>query len=50
MTEHRRVGPGKCACGFNAYKVGGFLPDYHQMLMDHFALVRDQRIRNGESR
>jgi hypothetical protein len=34
---HGRTGPGRCACGYDAYKVGGFFPDYHRMLMDHLS-------------
>ena len=34
-VEHRRTGPGRCACGYDAYKVGAFFPDYHAMLTDH---------------
>lgn len=34
-VEHRRTGPGRCACGYDAYKVGGFFPDYHAMLTNH---------------
>lgn len=32
---HHRTGPGRCGCGYDAYKVGGFFPDYHAMLMNH---------------
>ena len=35
-VKHYRTGPGRCACGYNAYAVGGFFPDYHAMLMSHF--------------
>lgn len=34
-VAHHRTGPGRCACGYDAYKVGGFFPDYHAMLMNH---------------
>ncbi len=36
-VAHHRTGPGRCACGYDAYKVGGFFPDYHAMLMNHLA-------------
>ena len=38
-VAHHRTGPGRCACGYDAYKVGGFFPDYHAMLMSHLALA-----------
>jgi len=41
-ASHYRTGPGRCACGYDAYKVGGFFPDYHAMLMNHL-----NRARNG---
>jgi hypothetical protein len=34
-VKHHRTGPGRCACGYDAYEVGGFFPDYHAMLMNH---------------
>lgn len=34
-VKHYRVGPARCACGYDAYKVGGFFPDYHAMFMAH---------------
>lgn len=34
-VQHYRVGPARCACGYDAYKVGGFFPDYHAMFMAH---------------
>ena len=34
-NEHYRVGPGKCKCGFDAYKYHGIMLDYHEMLMAH---------------
>lgn len=40
-VEHRRVGPARCACGYDAYKVGGFFPDYHAMFMNHLNAVRN---------
>ena len=36
-VAHHRTGPGRCACGYDAYKVGGFFPDYHALLMNHLA-------------
>lgn len=35
MSEHYRVGPGKCACGFDAYKIDGIMVDYHIELQAH---------------
>ena len=34
-VQHHRVGPARCACGYDAYKVGGFFPDYHAMFAAH---------------
>lgn len=34
-TEHRRTGPGECACGFNTYRLGIIMADHRQLLMDH---------------
>lgn len=34
-VHHRRVGPGKCACGFDTHTLGVCFPDHHQMLIDH---------------
>lgn len=42
-ASHYRTAPGRCACGYDAYKVGGFFPDYHAMLMNHL-----DRARNGK--
>ncbi len=35
LSGHYRIGPSKCACGYDAHKVGAFFPDYFQMLRDH---------------
>lgn len=44
-VKHYRVGPARCACGYDAYKVGGFFPDYHAMFMTH--LDAAERIARG---
>lgn len=46
-VKHYRVGPARCACGYDAYKVGGFFPDYHAMFMAH--LDDAARIARGQS-
>lgn len=46
-VKHYRVGPARCACGYDAYKVGGFFPDYHAMFMAH--LDAAGRIARGQS-
>jgi hypothetical protein len=46
-VQHHRVGPARCACGYDAYKVGGFFPDYHAMFMAH--LDAAGRIARGQS-
>lgn len=43
LDNHYRVGAGRCACGFDAYKVGGIMADYHQMLLDHLHQHRHQQ-------
>lgn len=39
---HVRIGPGKCACGYDTYKLGIFFADHHELLMAHFVTVRRQ--------
>lgn len=48
-VKHYRVGPARCACGYDAYKVGRsmFFPDYHAMFMAH--LDEAARIARGQS-
>lgn len=42
-VEHHRTGPGRCACGYDAYEVGKsrFFPDYHAMFMHHLTAARN---------
>ena len=35
VVQHYRTGPGKCACGFDAYKLSGIMLDYHDLLLNH---------------
>jgi len=39
-VAHHRTGPGKCACGFDAYKISGIMVDYHEELMAHLSRGR----------
>lgn len=40
--EHHRVGPGECACGFNAYRIRGIMLDYGDLLSRHFGWAKEQ--------
>jgi hypothetical protein len=39
-VRHVRIGPGRCACGFDAYQIRGVMIDYHGELMNHLSRNR----------
>ena len=55
QVRHFRVGPGRCNCGFDAYKVayenGILMPDYFGLLADHIdSVIRQQWMKAQERR
>jgi hypothetical protein len=41
--EHHRVGPGRCACGWDAYKQSAFIYDYGDALEAHITSAKRAR-------
>lgn len=42
-APHTGVAPGRCSCGFDAYRIRGVMLDYHQLLLDHMYTERRKR-------
>lgn len=47
LKTHTRTGPGKCSCGFNAYRNAGIMADYHAMTQAHFRAAQLGKIPTG---
>lgn len=44
---HTRTGPGKCSCGFDAYKTRGIMLDYTSLTQAHFRAAQLGKVPTG---
>lgn len=44
---HERTGPGKCSCGFDAYRNAGIMADYTALTLAHFRAVERGKVPTG---
>lgn len=44
---HTRTGPGKCSCGFDAYRNAPIMADYHALTQAHFRAVERGLVPTG---